>query len=143
MPIPFVPLINGVSYSWAIISINILGTIIYGTTAVSYQDAVQKENNYGAGGYPVSRGSGNYEAKASLTLYAEEVQKLVDVAPNNKLELIPPFDIEVSFEPTAGVIVTHTIKNCEFMGNSIEAKQGDKKIETKFDLVVSDIIWKS
>ncbi len=141
MPIPFVPLINGVAYSWAIITINILGATIYGTVSISYQDSIQKENNYGAGGYPVSRGSGNYEAKASLTLYAEEVQKLVAVAPNKNLAFIPPFDIQVSFEPTAGVIVTHTIRACEFMGNSIEAKQGDKKIETKFDLVVGDILW--
>jgi hypothetical protein len=104
----------------------------------------EKENNYGAGGMPSSRGVGNYTCKASITLYAEESQKLTDIAPNGDLTLIPPFDMIVAYYATDGATIatTHTIKNCEFTNNKREVKQGDKKIEVAHDLLPSHIEWK-
>lgn len=139
-----VPLINGVAHSWANVTVTILGQPIIGISAVSYEDSREKENNFGAGGMPVSRGVGNYTAKASITLYAEESQKLADVAPEGDITLIPIFDVLVTFLDATGTILTiHIIKNCEFMGNKREVKQGDKKIEVQHDLIVSHILWKN
>lgn len=136
------PLINGEAQAWSSISVTLFGTPIVGFTAINYDDEQEIEDNYGAGNYPVSRGFGNVKAKASITLLAEENDKIVAVAPEGRLNLIPEFDIIVQYiRPGTATIITHTIRNCRFTGNKREAKQGDKKLEVQHDLVCSHIDW--
>jgi hypothetical protein len=99
------------------------------------------QNNYGAGKYPVSRGHGNVEPTASITIQAEELEALAASAPNKRLQDYPPFDIVVSYEPASGNIVTHTIKNAQFIENKRDIKQGDMVIESEIPLIVSHILW--
>jgi hypothetical protein len=136
-----VPLINGVAYDWASVRCVIMGTMLSGITAIKYDDEQKMQNNFGAGKYPVSRGSGNVECSSSLTIHAEELEALAASAPGNRIQDFPPFDIIVSYQPASGNIVTHTIKNAQFTANKRELKQGDMVIESEIPLIISHIIW--
>jgi len=139
------PLINGEAVSWAQITVNLLGVPLTGITAVSYEDMQEIMNNYGKGNYPVSRGFGKVESKASITLLAEEANALIDRAPIGRLQEIPEFDIVVAYLPVGSVEApySHTIRNCRFKGNNRKVKQGDTKVEVEYELVVSHIEWSS
>lgn len=126
---------------WNSITVNLLGRDVEGITEVSYNDKKEKENAYGAGGYPVGRGEGNYSAKASITLLVEEEMAIQKSLPRGKrLDDIAPFDVLVEYE-YEGVLYRDRIRNCEFQGRSVGVKQGDKKIANKHELIVSHIDW--
>jgi len=127
---------------WNSITTNILGRDLEGITELAYSDETDKKNFNGAGGFPVGRGDGNTEAKASFSLYKEEVNGLLNaLPPGGRLQDIAPFDITVNYEKADGSLQKDRIRNCEFMGNGIDVKNGDGSIVTKFDLLVSHIEW--
>lgn len=136
-------LINGTAYSWADITVNILGTPVAGIDAIKYTDNQEMEDNFGAGKLPVSRGYGQIKAEGSITLHAEEIVALQKVAPGKRLQSIPPFDIVVSYLPEGGTVTTDTLKNCQFMKNSREPKKGDKMFAIELDLIISHVEWDS
>ncbi|MCG8476208.1 MAG: hypothetical protein MI784_12140 [Cytophagales bacterium] len=138
----FAPLVNGRTYSWSDITVNILGNPVAGITAVSYEDKQEMENVYAAGNKPVARGYGKIESTGSITLLADEVESLMSAAPNGRLQEIPEFDIVVAYETESGEVKTHTLKNCRFKSNKRDMKSGDMKMEVAMDLLVSHIEWK-
>jgi len=126
---------------WNSITVNMLGRDVEGITELEYNDSTSKENAMGAGNKPVGRADGNYEAKASITLYVEELNALQrSLPPGKSIADIAPFDIVVEYEYN-GFKVRDRIHNCEFTGRGVSVKQGDKTIAHKQDLVVSHIGW--
>ena len=126
---------------WNNVTTTMMGRDVEGIIEASYNDSVEKENARGAGGMPIGRGEGNYEAECSITLYMEEVVALQrSLPPGKRLTDIAPFDIAVSYN-YQGVVYKDRIRNCEFTNNSVEVKQGDKTIARKFTLIVSHIDW--
>jgi hypothetical protein len=136
-----VPLINGVAYSWGDIVTTIAGVPVMGITAVEYGDEQVVENHYGAGRHPVSRSKGRITASAKITLTMEEVVAIQQQAVNGRLQDIPPFDVQVSYIPTSGVIVHDKVRNCQFKANKRSWKEGDSKQEVELELVPSHIEW--
>lgn len=137
-----IPFINGVQYSWASISMNILGRTVTGVTAISYGDDQNKENIYGAGSQPIARGRGNIEPTASITLMQFEVEGIEDAVIPGRIQDIPPFDITVQYMDANGDVRTNIIRNAEFKNNGRDHSQGDTSSETQFELIVSHINWK-
>lgn len=136
------PLINGIRHSWASVKCVLLDRTVTGISAIKYEDKQEKVNNYGAGIYPVSRGLGKYEAKASVTLEQYEIEAIQAALPKGKrLQDIAPFDVVVSFVNDSDAVVNHTLRNCEFTTNKRELKSGDAKIETELELIISHIEW--
>lgn len=126
---------------WNNVKTTMLGRDLEGITELAYNDTVEKENVRGAGAFPIGRGEGNYEAKASITLIKEEVDALqLSLGPGGRLTDIAPFDIAVSYD-YLGKIYKDRIRNVEFTGRGIEVKQNDKVIATQFELIVSHIDW--
>lgn len=126
---------------WNNITATGLGRDFEGITELSYSDSVEKENIYGAAGAPIGRGEGNYAAEASITLIKEEADAMqLSLGQGARLTDIAPFDIAISYD-YLGRIYKDRIRNCEFTGRSVEVKQNDKVIATKFDLIVSHIDW--
>jgi len=126
---------------WNSITVSMLGRDVEGITELSYTDSTEKENAYGAGAYPIGRGEGNYEAKASITLLTEERVALQrSLPPTMRLQDIAPFDINIIYE-YQGFLYKDRIRNCEFTGNGVEVKQNDKTIAYKYELIVSHIDW--
>ena len=80
-------------------------------------------------------------ATASVTLIKEEADPLqLSLGPGKRLTDIAPFDIAVSYDYLTK-IYKDRIRNAEFTGRSVEVKQNDKVIATKFELIVSHIDW--
>jgi hypothetical protein len=135
------PLINGREHAWADIVLNIGGVPIVGITSINYDEMQVKEDNWGQGSNPVSRGYGNKQATASLTIYASEVEALQDRAPNGNLMDYGVFDIVIKYL-VGTTIKTHVLHNAEFTKNARNTNQGDTKIEVELPLIVSHITWK-
>lgn len=135
------PLVNGVTYSYANIILNILGSTPAGVTAIEYSDMQEIEDNMGLGSYPVNRGYGNIKAEGKVTLYMEEVEALTNAAPARRLQNIPEFDIVVAYVSANNIPVTHKLRNVRFKGNNRRPKVGDKKIEVELELIISHIDW--
>lgn len=137
------PLINGREYGWADITATIGGVPVTGITAIKYGEEMEKENIYGAGRNPVSRGYGRVKATASITLLSGTVFALKSKAPKGQLHRIAPFPITVSYQPDAGPMVVHVLKNCEFKKTEFDWKEGDMSKPIELELIISHIVDKS
>lgn len=133
-------LINGKAYAFAQIVVKAGPNMLASASAINYSEEQEKENNYGAGERPVSRGAGPIKPKADITLSMNDVESLRDIAPNRSLLKLPPFPVQVSFL-NAQKVVTHTLMNAEFINDGVEAQVDDKDIKRKFDLVLSHIVY--
>lgn len=130
----------GVMKGWNSITVNLLGRDIEGITEISYTDSQTKENAYGAGGFPIGRTRGNYEAEASITLYKEELDGLrLSLGLGKRIQDIAPFDIIVVYEDQNGVIMKDVIRNAEFTNDGVEVAQSDGTITTQLTLLISHI----
>lgn len=139
MALELKPLINGREYGWGDIIININGVPLTGIKAIKYSEEQDKENVYGAGRQPVSRGYGRIKATASITLLSATVFALRDSAPEGQLFRIAPFPITVMYQPDAGKMVTHVLHNAEFTKNPFDWKEGDMSKDMELELIISHI----
>ena len=137
----FTPLVNGQAYSYADITVTILGTPIAGITSISYSDTQEITENMGSGRFPVSRGFGTISSEASLTIDRAELNALLLASPGNRLQNIGEFDITVSYVPTGSAPVTDIIKNCRFKNTPSGASEGDSNVIAELELAVSHILW--
>ncbi len=138
---PEFPLINGVMYSWASIKLGLLGAPVVGYTAISYGETDDKENLYGQGRFTIGRGYGNVEPNASLSLYKDTLTALQKIAPNGRIQDIPPSDVTVFYVNRGGKFVKDVLKNFEFTENKVEASQGDKGLVTSIGCIISHVEW--
>jgi hypothetical protein len=133
-------MINGVTPSWATIQVLIEGVPVTGITAINYDDKQSIENIYGAGQHPVGRGYGNITCTADITLLRDEIESLRKSSATGRLQDIAPFDIVVAFLPIGGAMVAnHVLKNCQFLDDGVEAKQGDTKNEKQLNVLPTHI----
>jgi len=131
-------LINGKAYYYTQILLTILGVPVAGVTSINYTEEQEKTNNFGAVSRPVSRGHGAIECSGSIELSMNEVEAIRAAAPSGSLLKIPAFTITVTYLNLQKV-VTHKLKNCEFLNDGVETSQGDTDIRRTFDLVISDV----
>ncbi len=130
------PIINGINYSWANISLVLFGVPVVGITKIEYKRKQTKENNYGFGSQPVSRGYGNFEYEGSLELYLDEWKRIIAAAPNKDPLLIPPFDIQVVYAGRGIVVERDVLKSVEFMEDTFTANSGDTKLMVTIPLII-------
>ena len=135
----FTPLVNGREYGWGDIVVIISATSVTGIRAIKYEEDQEKENIYGAGRNPVSRGYGRVKTTGSITVLAATVFAMQAVAPKGKLHNIAPFPIVVSYQPESGPIVKHILKNCEFKKTTFDWKEGDMSKDIELELVISHV----
>jgi hypothetical protein len=134
-----VPLINGVSYAHVDIILNILGTPIVGVTAITYSEKQEITPNHSTSPLPTSVGFGIVTPEATITMTLEAVQSLILIAPQNKLQNIPFFDVGVNYIPVGGILTRHSLKTCRFKGLDLSSAVGNSQIETTLELYVSEI----
>jgi hypothetical protein len=130
------PLINGINYSWANITLVLFGVPVVGITKIEYKRKQKKENNYGFGSQPVSRGYGNYEYEGSLEIYQDEWQRICAAAPNGDPLLIPPFEVQVVYSGRGILANKDVLKAVEFTEDNFTANQGDTKLMVSVPLVI-------
>lgn len=134
------PLINGVSYGWGNVTLVLFGVPVVGITKIEYKKKQTKENLYGAGYKPVSRGYGRYEYEGSIELYTEEWKRIIAAAPDRDPLNIAPFDIQVVFAGTRVSPEKDVLKMCEFMEDPLAVNEGDTSIKVTIPLVIGDIV---
>lgn len=135
------PLVNGIAYSYVDITFVALSVPLPSVSSINYTAEQAKENHYGTGNEPVSRGKGAKEYTASFDISMNDIEALRDAAPNGDLLNIPPFDIVVVFgNPQKPV--THVIKNFEFSNDGVESSQGDTDIKRTFTGTPSHIKYR-
>lgn len=133
------PLINGINYSWANISIVLFGTPVVGVTAISYKRKQTKDNNYGAGTEPVSRGYGNREYEGSIELYLDTWKGIIAASPERDPTKIAPFDIPVVYGGTGVLTTKDVLRAVEFLEDPLDAKSGDTKLLVTIPLIIAGI----
>ena len=136
---PATPLVNGVAYGWANVSLVLFGVPIVGITKISYKRKQKKENNMGAGPYPVSRGYGNYEFEGSIELYQDELKRIIAASPDRDPLQIGMFDIQVTFGGSKVTAEKDVLRSCEFTEEGMEAAQGDTKLMISLPLIIGMI----
>jgi len=137
----FQPLINGTAYSWSQIKFSLFNTPIAGVHAISYEDEQQIQDNHGAGRRVVSRGFGQITTQGSITLDKAEVEALQAASPTGNIMDIPEFDMQVTYLPVGGKILTHTLHNVRFKKNVRTVQRGDMEIPVEIPLAISHISW--
>ena len=134
------PLINGVSYGWGNITLTLFGIPVVGITKIDYKAKQTKENLYGAGYKPVSRGYGKYEYEGSIEIYTEEWKRIIASSPDNDPLSIAPFDINVVFSGNRTLTTKDTLKMVEFLENPLSVSEGDTSIKVTIPLIIGDIV---
>ena len=138
--IPIPVLINGHSYEWADIQLSIAGGLpVMGITEINFGYSRKIVNVYGAGSEPVSRGYGQKEYDASITMKMEEVETLIAIAPNNDVTQIPAFSIVVAWLDAENINVVKVLKNCKFMDNNLKSKAGDQSTDITMKLIYAGL----
>lgn len=132
-------LINGVNYSWSNVKLVLFGVTVIGITKIDYKNKQKKENNYGMGDQPISRGYGNKEPEAKITVYLDEWKKIIAQAPNRDPLSIEPFDVQVSFGGGRVPATLDVLQACEFTEDPFSIGQGDTKSMVELPLIVGAI----
>ena len=135
----FVPLVNGVNYSWIDISLIMFGVPSTAIVEINYKRKQKKENNYGAGAYPISRGYGEYEYEGDITIYTDYWKAIIAGAPNRDPLQIPWFSIPVVYGSSRTEADLDTLEKVEFLEDPLATKQGDTKILVKIPLIIGNI----
>jgi hypothetical protein len=130
---------NGINYSWSNISCILFGNVVVGISKLEYNEKQTKENNYGFGDKPISRGYGNYEYSGSMELYLDEWKKIIAGSPDRSPLNIPPFEITVLFGGSRVVFSKDVLQYVEFLENPLDANQGDSKLMVKIPLIIGNI----
>lgn len=133
------PLINGINYDWANITLVLFGIPVYGIVKIAYKRKQKKDNNYGFGQDPISRGYGNREYEGSIEIYQDELQFLIAAAPDRDILKIQPFDIQVIFSGLKVPYTKHVLRACEFTEDDFSAAQGDTKLLVTMPLIIASI----
>lgn len=130
------PLINGVNYSWSNVKLVLFGVPVIGITQIEYKRKQNKENNYGMGTEPISRGYGNKEYEGKITLYREEWNSIIAAAPSRDPLDISLFDIQVSFSGSRVLPTLDILRACEFLEDPFTIAQGDTKAMVEIPLII-------
>lgn len=139
MPVNTTPLVNGVAYSWATISVNPFGRPLVGIVSIEYNRKQNKTNNYGAGIDPVSRGYGKREYDGTLEVYLDDWKAFIAASPNRNPMDIPPFDIPVTFSGNGVLATKDLLRAVEFLEDPMSSKSGDTSIILKIPLIIGAI----
>ncbi len=130
------PLINGVNYSWSNVSLVLFGVPVIGIAKIEYTRKQKKDNNYGLGVDPISRGYGNKEYEGKISIYRDEWNKIIAAAPSRDPLDIDFFDIQVSFSGTRVTPSLDVLRACEFLEDPFTVSQGDTKIMVELPIVI-------
>ena len=127
---------------WNSITMRLYNRDVEGMNELEYNDKQNKANEYGSGKYPLGQSEGNYETDGcSVSFYMEELIAMEDaLPPATRIQDSPPADVIVQYEYN-GKFYKDIWRNASPMNNGRSAKNGEGKIVTKIDFLVSHIDW--
>jgi hypothetical protein len=131
------PYINGQVHSAASVEISVNGVTVFNVKEINYEDKQEITEVYGLQANPVGRSEGKITREGSITLGAEEVNALVNVAPNRRLQELN-LTIIVSYALGTTPVI-HTLSMCKPKNNGRSVKSGDNELSYKIELSIGNI----
>jgi hypothetical protein len=138
-------LINGQSYNFANIKIELLGVRPSGVVSINYGlESGADSNFYGLGYEPVAFGYGANTYSASIEFQFEEVQALINAAstagvPNGDITKLRPFNIDIAFGEFGQPITKHRLIGCRFTDLGVDTSQGQTTLTRAFNILPASI----
>lgn len=132
-------LVNGINYSWPNLTNMAFGVPVIGILEINYTRKQTKENNYGLGAEPISRGYGNVEYEGTIKVYKDWWQTVINATPTKNPLDIAPFDWAISLAGPGVPAVVETLRNFEFVEDSLKAAQGDTKLTMDIPFIFAGI----
>jgi len=132
-------LINGINYSASNVTVVMYGVAQSGITAINYKATQTKENNYGLGVAPVSRGYGNKTYEASIEMYRDSWQAIVNAAPNKDPLSIPPAQFQVLYSGDSVNFAQDNLEAAECMEDPLTVASGDTSIKVTIPFIIAGI----
>jgi hypothetical protein len=132
-------LINGISYSWQDVRLNLFGVPVRGITKIEYKAKQNKMNNYGVGIEPISRGYGNKEYEGSIELYLDEWKAIIAASPNGDPTAIDAFSVQVIYGSARTTARVDYLNMVEFLEDPLSTSQGDTSIKITIPLIIGGI----
>lgn len=129
-------LINGQEFSAADITVLMNGINIASIISLSITKTQNKQNNYGFGKEPVSRGRGIIEYECSVEMAYKDVLKLRNTVASRELLDIAPFDILVIMNNGQN-ISRYKALNCEFSDDGLEVGSDDPQVTREYTLIIA------
>lgn len=124
-----VVLINGVNYSAVNVNNIAFGVPVTGITKISWRKKQVKDNNYGLGQDPISRGYGQNTYEGTMTVYKDWWQSVVNASPNKDPLSIGAFDWTITYgNPPQTPLVIEKLRAFEFLEDGIDVNAGDTKL---------------
>jgi hypothetical protein len=135
-----IPLINGVNYASANISviIPVLG-VVTGITEINYMQETAIDDNYSLAQDPTSRGFGQNKYTADLSIYKDVWNRIIDISPLRNPTRLPLFDIVIVFGGTNVPFKKEVLRAVSFKSNPMAVKSGDTKLICKINLAIGGI----
>jgi len=149
--------VNGKTYDWRMIGISI--NIDYGNgstetyvpsgiTSLTYSQTRDSQWNFGVGGRAISKGYGNTQAEASITMAAFELQAIKDKMTGDAvtagedsryIQNIPQFNIDVTYNFDDGTTKVDRLMQCSLNTDSAGASQNDMFIQADINLDPAEV----
>jgi len=120
----------------------LFGRIVEGITEFGYSDDVPIKVVMGGGNMPIGTSDDeNYEAKANLTLYQEEVFAILDKMPKgSRISDMAPVDVPIEYEYNNRTY-KDIIRNFKITGFDKSLKQNDGTTTIKCNVFLTHIDW--
>ena len=129
--------INTRNYAWKDCEIRVNGRMLTSVTGVSWNTKQEKEPVYGKGTKPLAINVGNEITDGTITVLQDELEQLLDLAPQGKLTQYRNLDVQVAFEDN-GVLVRYTIVGVAFTEEPHEINQNDKFSTSSLPFIALD-----
>lgn len=132
---------NSSEYSYADVSVVMLGRPLGGLRGIKYKKSQEKEVLYAAGTEPRAILRGNKAYEGEVTVLQSELEAMLRAAGKGRdITDLRGLDIVVVYAPENGLpLVTDIIKNAEFKDFEKGMKQGDKFAEVALPFVALGI----
>lgn len=122
-------------YTWSNVSVLIGGRVLTGIRSVSYKTTQEKELLHAGGDKPLAIQRGNYTYEGSIKLLQNELDNLVNKAPNRDLMAYRNLTVVVSYEDDAGHFTTDTLVGVEFTEVDKMMEQNKKFMEVELPIL--------
>ena len=131
------PLINGNSFDYSSIEIDIAGTIYVGVKEVSWTQSMDKGKQRGTNPQVLARTRGEYDAEASMVMYPQEYTDLITALGDGYGEV--SFNVTITYSDVGQQTQTIRLLGCQIKNEESGGSQGTDPLEDSIDLDVIQI----
>lgn len=123
-----VVLIQGVMYSAASVNNIAFGVPVTGLIGISWTRKQNKELQYNLGNEPIGVTFNQVSYEATITVYKEWWNSVINAAPNKDPLQIPPFNWTIVYGNPNQPTITETLQSFMFLEDGIKVAAGDTKL---------------